>query len=58
MLVVQALHDFWLGPRAGRAAVGSADAAALRRGAALLARFNAVAALLLLWFAVAVSRGG
>lgn len=58
MLVVQALHDFWLGPRAGRATVGSADAAAMRRGAALLARLNAVAALLLLWFAVAVSRGG
>jgi len=58
MLVVQALHDFWLGPRAGRAPAGTAEAVALRRRAALLARFNAVAALLLLWFAVAVARGG
>lgn len=58
MLLIQGVHDFWVGPLAGRVAPGSPDAVALRRQAALLARFNAVAALVLLWFAVAVARGG
>lgn len=58
MLLAQGLHDFWVGPLAGRVAPGSPEAAVIRRRAALLARFNAIAALVLLWFAVAVARGG
>lgn len=58
MLVVQALHDFWVGPLAGRVPAGTEQARLLRKRAALLARFNAVAALALLWFAVAVARNG
>ena len=57
MLVVQALHDFWLGPKAGRVEVGTPEARALRKRAALLARLNAVAGLVLVWFAVALARG-
>jgi putative copper export protein len=58
MLAVQAVHDFWLGPMAGRVPAGTEEARRLRKRAMLLARFNAVAALALLWFAVAVARGG
>jgi copper resistance protein D len=42
MIVVSALHDFVLGPAAGRAAPGTPRAIALRRRAALLARANAL----------------
>jgi uncharacterized membrane protein len=58
MVTVQAVHDFWLGPRAGAAQAGSEEARALRRRAALLARANVVAGLVLLYFAVALARGG
>jgi copper resistance protein D len=58
MLAVQAVHDFWLGPRAGKAAPGSAAASVLRRRAAWLARINSIVGLLLIYFAVRLARGG
>ena len=58
MVGVQAVHDFWLGPRAGRARPGTDEARVLRRRAALFARANAVLGLLLVYFAVRLARGG
>lgn len=58
MLGVQAVHDFHFGPAAGRVEPGTAEARALRREAALLARINAFAGVVLLWFAVRLARGG
>lgn len=57
MIVVSAVHDLVLGPAAGRATPGSSEAVALRRRAALLARFNAVVAVLLVASAVRLARG-
>src|SRR5690242_15311217 len=42
MIVISAVHDFVLGPAAGRATPGSREAIALRRQAALLARVNEI----------------
>lgn len=56
IVAVQAVHDFRLGPRAGRAEPGSAAAGALRRRAALLARLNAVLAVALVYTAVRLGR--
>lgn len=58
MLIASAVHDFWLGPRAGRAAPGSPEAARLRRAAALVARWNAVLGLAAVLAAVRLARGG
>ena len=58
MVIVQGVHDFWLGPAAGRATPGSKGARALRVRAAWLARINALFGLLLVYFAVRVARGG
>ncbi|MBT3327234.1 MAG: copper resistance protein CopD [Gemmatimonadales bacterium] len=58
MIVVQGVHDFWLGPAAGRTIPGSQAAGDLRVRASWLARINAVAAVLLVYFAVRVARGG
>lgn len=58
MFVIQALHDFWLGPRAGAAPAGSEEAGVLRRRAAWLARANALLGLLVVWMAVGLARGG
>jgi uncharacterized membrane protein len=58
MLAISAIHDFILGPRAGRAAPGSPAAAAFRRRAALLGRTNAVLGVLLVIAAVRLARGG
>jgi putative copper export protein len=58
MIGVQAVHDFWLGPRAGTATPGSDAARRLRARAAGLARLNALAALLLVYAAVRLARGG
>ena len=58
MLVASAVHDFALGPRAGRAVAGSPEAIALRRRAAWLARVNAVVGVGLVIAAVRVARGG
>ena len=57
MIVVSAVHDFLLGPAAGRAPPGSPQAIALRRRAALLARANALVGLLLVIAAVRLARG-
>lgn len=58
MLVVSAVHDFALGPAAGRAAAGTPEALALRRRAALLARWNALLGLVVVGAAVFLARGG
>ena len=60
VLVVSAVHDFWVGPRASLAIEqnpGSALAAASRRRASLLGRANVVLALLLVAVAVTLVRG-
>jgi uncharacterized membrane protein len=59
MLVVSAVHDFWLGPRAGRlAAMRSPDAARMRTRAAWLARINALLGIAIVAAAVRLARGG
>ena len=58
MLIVSAVHDFVLGPAAGRAVAGSPDALALRRRAALLARANALLGVVIVVAAVRLARGG
>ncbi len=58
MLVVSLVHDFVLGPAAGRAAPGSDAALALRRRAALLARVNALVGVAIVIAAVRLARGG
>jgi putative copper export protein len=58
MVVVQAVHDFHFGPKAGRVRPGTPQALALRRTAAWLARINAFAGVVLIWFAVRLARGG
>ena len=57
MIVVSAVHDFLLGPAAGRATPGSPEAVALRQRAALLARANAFVGILLVLAAVRLARG-
>ena len=56
MVVVSVVHDFFLGPAAGRAGPDSASAIRLRRRAALLARVNALIGLLLVAAAVRLAR--
>jgi putative copper resistance protein D len=58
MIAIAAVHDFIQGPRAARAAPGSAEAIALRHRAALLARINAIVGVLLVTAAVRLARGG
>ena len=58
MVAISAIHDFVHGPRAGRAAAGSAQASAFRRRAALLARVNALLGVILVAAAVRLARGG
>jgi len=58
MIGVSAMHDFVLGPRAGAAAPGSAEALALRTRAAWAARLNALAGVVLVIAAVRLARGG
>ena len=58
MIVVSVVHDFVLGPAAGRAVAGSASAVALRRRAALLARLNAAVGVVVVLAAVRLARGG
>jgi putative copper resistance protein D len=57
MLVASAVHDFALGPRAGRATAGSPEALHLRRRAAMLARVNAIVGIGLVIAAVRLARG-
>lgn len=56
MLALSAVHDFILGPRAGRLAAGSPEALAFRRRAALLARISAIVGLLIVIAAVRLAR--
>lgn len=56
MIGVQALHDFWLGPRAGAATPGSPEARAWRARAASAARLNALLGVLLVYAAVRLTR--
>lgn len=58
MLVLQALHDFGLGPRASGLAAGTPGALRTRRAAALLARLGAGTGLVVLYAAVRLARGG
>ena len=58
MIAVSAIHDFLLGPAAGRAAPGSPRALTLRRRAALLARLNAFVGIAIVIAAVRLARGG
>jgi uncharacterized membrane protein len=57
MLLISAIHDFRLGPAAGRLEAGSAEAIAFRVRAARLARLNALVGLILLLAAVRLARG-
>lgn len=58
MMIVSAVHDFILGPMAGRAQPGSPAALALRRRAALLARVSALVGVVVVIAAVRLARGG
>jgi len=58
MVILSAIHDFRLGPAAGRLEAGSPEALSFRRRAARLARFNAIVGLVLLVAAVRLTRGG
>lgn len=58
MVVVSAIHDFVLGPRASRLTPGSTEAATARLRAALLARVNALLGVAAVWAAVRLTRGG
>lgn len=58
MIVVSAIHDFWLGPAAKRAGRDDPRADAMRRWAAWLARANAVLGLVVVLAAVRLARGG
>jgi uncharacterized membrane protein len=57
MVVVSAVHDFVLGPLAGRLPAGSADAVTFRRRAALLARANALLGVVIVVAAIRLTRG-
>lgn len=56
MLIVQGVHDFYLGPASTRAAVGTPEAIQLRRRAALNARVNAVLGIIVVIVAVYLAR--
>ena len=58
MIVVGVVHDFVLGPAAGRAPAGSGPALTLRRQAALLARLNAAVGVVVVLAAARLARGG
>lgn len=58
MVILSALHDFVLGPRASRLAPGSPAALSARRRVAWLARMNAALGVALVAVAIRLSRGG
>lgn len=58
MLIVQAVHDFWHGPRASRLDARSDEARRMRVWASWLARINAIVGVVLVYFAVRLARGG
>ena len=57
MAGLAALHDFVIGPAAGRAPTGSPEALALRARAAWMGRLNAVLGVVLLVAAIRLTRG-
>jgi len=57
MVAVSAIHDFWIGPLAGRIAPTSPRALGLRRWAGLLARANAILGVIVVIAAVQLARG-
>lgn len=57
MVVVSMIHDFIVGPAAGRQKPGSPRAIALRRHASHLARANAVLGIIIVVAAVRLARG-
>ena len=58
MIIVSAIHDFILGPAAGRQTPGSPRAIAFRRHASHLARLNALLGVIIVIAAVRLARGG
>lgn len=58
MILVSALHDFWLGPAAGDARRGSVEAERMRSAASWLARINALLGVVVVVAAVRLARGG
>jgi uncharacterized membrane protein len=58
MLIVQAVHDFSVGPMAGRLPPGSPEMLRARRRAALLARLSAILGIVVVAAAVRLARGG
>lgn len=58
MIVVSAVHDFWLGPAAAAARQGDPRAERMRRGASWLARLNAGLGIVVVLAAVRLARGG
>lgn len=56
MIIVSVVHDFVLGPMAGRMTPGSPEALAFRRRAALLARANALIGVIIVIAAVRLAR--
>lgn len=58
MIVVSAVHDFWLGPAAEAAGRGDARAETMRRWASWLARLNALLGIVVVLAAVRLARGG
>lgn len=58
MIVVSAVHDFVLGPRAGQMDPSSSEAVELRGRAAWIARVNALLGVALVAVAVRLARGG
>ena len=58
MLLIQAFHDFVVGPAASRLPSGSPQMGAVRRRAALLARSSALLGIVVVIAAVRLARGG
>lgn len=58
MLVVQAVHDFLVGPAASLLAAGTPEMLRARRQAALLARLSAILGIITVVAAVRLARGG
>ncbi len=56
MIVLSALHDFWLGPAAGRVDPDTPEATRLRHTSSWVARVNAIIGLVLLYAAVHLAR--
>ncbi|MBW7933527.1 MAG: DUF4149 domain-containing protein [Gemmatimonadaceae bacterium] len=56
MLIVEAYHDWVLGPRAGKVQAGSTEALALRRQASMYARISALAGIVIVLAAIRLAR--